>query len=296
MAILEITLAILGVIILFVLSFKLLKNVVKAALVVLMIISLVSLAFGIYVYRDVQDIQENFLTEDKLFIFEDDGNIISAFTAKSLNLEDIEFKTDAQIANLSEYLSENSYDALLADNYKVISFDMTIFDAIIDKGIYFEDMGMLAQMGVEEKIFLDKEKINLTLNSDDPRNIILGDVFDKIVEAQIKNSFPAGVMIPASVREQLKTRAFEQINAKMGNGGEQEFKTMILMMLLKEKVAIDGVKGILTNYKEDLIVVYPETPVFKSIKFTPTLVFDKIKSLNQEIVKSDNDRINLTKI
>ena len=122
-----------GIILLAVLLFKLIKNVFKVIVTLVGILVVLSLVFSVVVFTDVKDITEGMQNQEKLFLFEHDGEFVTGFSG--ISLENVSFLNEEK---LGEYNTKNDdLDYLLGESFNLFIINSDAFEDI-DK-IKFED-------------------------------------------------------------------------------------------------------------------------------------------------------------
>jgi len=228
--------------------FLVLKKVVKTIMILVGIIIIVLLVGTYFVYKDAQDMQENFQTSPNVFLLEQDDKIISGFQQVPDSEEPMPINDLSDYSIYPEDLAE-----LKGDNYKLISFKQEAFDEI--------DLIELDNIEHPTSFILT------LISSETP-------VDDYITNAIIRDG------IPQEQREEEKQNMKQEFGLT-----DQEFKGMLFASIFKKAVDEEGPIFIFKQYKEGNVVVYKETAVFKMINLIPTSFIKNIFADTSSAVK-----------
>lgn len=116
--------------------FKLVKNIAKTILFGIFLILIVTGIFGIFIYKDVIDLKENFKDSSKLILLQDEQKFLTG-----LKLYEIEFEeengfkeyilTEKQLGDLQQKF-DGDYGKILGENYKIFVFKIEIFNELLE--------------------------------------------------------------------------------------------------------------------------------------------------------------------
>ncbi|PLW80370.1 hypothetical protein C0585_02770 [Candidatus Woesearchaeota archaeon] len=270
MALLGGTIALLIYVIIIVLVFKLVKSAIKTLLIAILLFGIILAGTTYFVVKDLKDMQENFPDQPKLILLGDGEKLLAGFTAVDITSDNLRYLSDEELSKLSNYYVEEDYDTLLDINYKFFLFNLSMYDEVIAEGVEIQDIG-------ESLVYLSGEKLTEALYSNNPIDTILNIVVDKIVEGQLE-SIPNSDQLTDEMIEELKNQVIENAKAELANTSPGQLKAMLLSLMLKEKIEKEGPSSIFMDLKNDEFKVYPETAVFKLIKFTPSRFIEGITS------------------
>lgn len=138
------------IIILFIVFFKIFKTILKAISYTLLIVVIVSLVFGYFVFQDLKDIQQNFETEPKLFLLEDNNKIMAGVIITGN--ESVTLLTQKEQDKYTQYLKQNDLKSIKGNNYKLF---------ILKKGFFN------SSVQIEEDINLTKEQAAEIMTSEE---------------------------------------------------------------------------------------------------------------------------------
>ena len=122
------------VIVVLILSFV--KNAFKIVLIIFFVFGLV-LGIGTFlVLKEAKDLKDNFLVEDKLFLLNNNDKIITAFSLIDIKTEDsLKPKKSSDMVIYQNALNKSDFTNLTADYYKVMLFNLSVFDNSLENGL-----------------------------------------------------------------------------------------------------------------------------------------------------------------
>jgi len=212
----------------------------KIFMLLLLIGVIGSVLFGYMLYKDANDFKDNFANGTNLFIVKDTVNGTTTFlSGVAVNGLDKSY-TPLPKSNLSAIY--NLYkDGKLSDPglqyYKIFVIDLKAFDSV--KSFNISD----------QNIDLDSSEIREVMLSDSAR--------DKIAEiTALKNNESKNVVL-----SELKL-------------SDEEIKAYILSYYLASSLDPKNLLGFISQLKDGNIEVYPETMLFKAIKYIPSSIVD----------------------
>jgi len=108
------------------------------------LILIVVLLLGYLVFQDAQDIRQNYLSSNKLFLLTDGNQILTGIFVIE---DETVFIDENQVNEFSNYLSNDDFDSLLNDNYKFMLIDLEILNELD------EEFDILDQKVSREELF-----------------------------------------------------------------------------------------------------------------------------------------------
>jgi hypothetical protein len=229
-----------------VIAFKIIKSVVKALSLVFLVAVILIAAVSFFVYKDVADFRQNWQDSDKLILLESDGTIEAAIQTALAGDEPVLMKDDV-LGIIKTAYATGELEKIKGDNYKIIIMRLE---------------PMLAEIE-SEKILLGNSK----------------DSISKADAAGIIKSDNALLEIGKISAEQGKSIEPEK------NSDSSQAKSAVFALLIKQLAEEKGSKFgvyLLRGYKADNIIIYPETALFRLIKFLPDFIIDKISGISQK--------------
>lgn len=231
-----------------VLAFKFLKSIAKA----MMIVSLVGLLLiggaSYYVIKDARNFQENWEGSPKLMLLEVDGKLIAGMESTLSAGDGPVMLAEDRIEVLQQSYDVNDHNSMLGENYKIFIMKLgPLMDEIEGESLDFGDYT------------LTKTQARRILSSDD--------ALVEMVNVAVDNGD-----IGEDRKEDLRLEIEKDI------GTDTEVKALVFGILIQqistEKGADTGLY-LLTEYKKGNIIIYPETAMFKLIKYVPNFVLSK---------------------
>ncbi|MCK5107905.1 MAG: hypothetical protein KAQ83_04210, partial [Nanoarchaeota archaeon] len=115
------------IIIIAIVFFLITKKIFKALGFLLLISLIVFFISSILIYRDVQEFQNNFPNEEKLFLLEQNGNYAAGFIMSDLkNSQDVVLLGNQNINEIRPLTKHQ----ILGDNYKLLIFKESAFNEV----------------------------------------------------------------------------------------------------------------------------------------------------------------------
>jgi len=148
------TATIIGVILLIVLAvliFKLIKNTIKAIILIISILVILSLLGSSFVYLDVNDFKEKFPVIQSLYLLEKDNNIVAGFFGTKI----YSYISEEQLNSYQKNFEENNLEEIKSNHYKLFIIDINAFDSI-------------TEIQIDEEGPLSKAEINSLFDSSAP--------------------------------------------------------------------------------------------------------------------------------
>ncbi len=122
----------------------LVKKILKIFFFISILLLVFVLSFGIFIYQDVVDIKENFVSSNKLFLLEDNNEILTGIIIIG---DETVFIDENQVNTYTNYLQEKDYESLLGDNYKFMLVKLDILNELKD------EYEMLDETVTKEELF-----------------------------------------------------------------------------------------------------------------------------------------------
>lgn len=235
---------------------KLVKGVVKIISFIFLILFVVSIVLGFFVYKDMDDLRKNWPDSDKIILLANDkvySGMIATFSGG---------KEPVFIDNLENYQSDyasGNYDLLLGSNYKLFIFRIGMFERT-DEKIDFEGMEIYGK-----EVSLSKSEILDIIESDNSA--------EKFVSIVISN----GEMASA------EKQAFkDELVREIGSGNE--LKGAMFGILFQNAVEKDPL-FLFKNLNNGNVIIYPETVIFKLLKIAPLSLMEGIMQKAMGVVR-----------
>jgi len=209
---------------------RMVKGALKTAFIVMLVFSLLMSVATYYVYQDVANFQEGFTTGSKLFLLQDEDYIVTGFSTKFV--EDTESGASGVIPISDDSLKE--YRGLYSQGeYETILGD--------NYKVFFFDMDS----------FQDVNDINLgTLSLD----------VDQVGEL-LRSSTP--------MKDFVELSTGQKIDMEFPQSKKDEIRSLLFGALFAAAVSKHGALFIVEQVREKNMIVYPETAMFKVLKYIP---------------------------
>ncbi len=130
----------------FAIFLKLFKKIMKALAFTILIFAVFNLVFGYLLYKDIEDLKENFGTAPKLFVYDNNGSITAGAIIK--NESEVTFITQEEQEEYTKLYGENNLEEIRGDNYKLL----IIKEGFIQEELDIEDGPTLTKKEVIEII------------------------------------------------------------------------------------------------------------------------------------------------
>jgi len=202
--------------------------------VVLMIIIVLMLISGFFLYLDANDLREQFPISQKMFLYKTDNTIKTGM--QGVFNDSIPIYLDKEkIEEVNNLYKKKDYQKLLESNYKIFIMNRNSFDAV---------SGQID--------FLDKKiQKEFLLNAIDSDDAILAFV----KEFDITND-------PQTINY-TRSRLYEKF------GSDEEFKGAIFSLLIDKALDQNGQSYMILEYKKNNIIIYPDSITLRIIKTLP---------------------------
>ena len=227
-----------------ILIFKVGKGVIQGLLLVSAVLSIVAAVAGGFVVKDALELKDNFQTSDNMLLLSD--NDWAKLTAGMV--------VKGQAAGQAGQAAEGNVKALTVSELEMLNpkFAKKDYDAL---------------RGKNYKLIIIKE------------SSVTGSLPDSI-EAGVAAADEGTEGAAVGAGGKMKISSEDVLKQLKESGGEE--RAAMLAALLSLRVNQDPV-FIISEYKKDNVIVYPETAVFKAIKLIPLSLFKGVaeKALQQ---------------
>lgn len=239
---------IIGLILFIIISVIILKFVKKIAKAIFLISSLAILILailGVIVFLDINNFKENFSTTPSLYLLQKDGKIVSGFGGVFAEEKSPSLLNKSALDPINSDFQTNNMDAVKNGYYKLFI-------------INFDAFASLNTIKMDNNTELTLQQISDLLSSDTPA--------DDYIKAYVKGN------LSQTQRELIRKQMLEDSNLE----DDAQFKGILFGMLFKSAVEEKGPLFIFDQYKQNKLVIYPETALFKAIKLVPSSLLGKI--------------------
>ena len=229
------------------------RLILKTISIIVSISFIVSLLFGYFVYKDINDLRANWPDSDKLVLLANDKIYAGMITTFSDTEEAPTF-----IENLEDYQTayENEdYDTIKGSNYKLFILKVGMFEKT-------DESFDLGGFTVTKKDAIE------AIESDSP------------VEAVIDSLVLLGEL-PEEQKELLRA----QLNNE--GGGDLALKGVLFGLLLQDAMSGDAL-FLIKEIQNGNIVVYPEGTIFKLVRLAPISL---IESLAKKVISQVEEKL-----
>ena len=240
-----------------VLLYLITKSIGKAIGFTVGIFLIIELILGFMIYLDAMELKDNFPTEEKTFLLEHNNNYVAGF--KITDTQELQnnakFLTTLQIQS---YQSQQSQD-MLRNSYKLIILNSAIFQDI--STIEFTDMEFT------------KDYLMDLLESNNPIEQLTNRFLEKAKAKQLEEYSEE---LWPQIEEQFeaqKEEFVENFKSQLNIKDDAQLKALIFI-LLTAQITQEDPMIVLTEYRNDNIIIYPETITFKFIKIIPNYLLD----------------------
>lgn len=229
------------VLIIIIAIFKIFKSVFKAIFLISTLFGIVVMVFMILLYQDVADFKTNFPISEKLFLLERDDDLVAGFSGVLGEDEQPNFVPEADLNSYKISFEAGDLETITGDYYKLFIVKSNSFDEITS--VEFS----------EDQLSRDF-------------------VFD-LLDSQ--NSIDDYAVFYAQNRG-ISTAALGELKSQMRNQfpSNAEFKGALFATLFSTKTQEDNL-FLFKEYKQDNIIIYPETMLFRTIKKIPLILMQR---------------------
>lgn len=240
---LQLTLIILAVIaVLFLIIFKITKKVVKTIFFVSSIFTAVIIVSSIFLFADVNDFRSNYPTQESAYVLEKDGKLIAGLRVVMQEEPKPDFFTREELNTYQTAYENNNLDTIKGDSYKLFIFKSEAFDT-------------LDTIQVSDTTEFTKQQMFSLLESETP-----GDDYIDLVVGE------------TSQKQSIKNQMFASLDITE----DTEYKGTLFFILFGSAITQQGPLFIFEQYQEENIIIYPQTILFKAIKYVPMSLLNKV--------------------
>lgn len=229
-----------------IIAFKLLKSIAKAMFLVSLVGLILIGLLSFFLYQDAMDLKENWPDSQKLLLLDMDGEIIAGVQATFTAEAEPKMLDESELGTVQTSYAADDLESVKADNYKIIIMKFEPMIAEIEAGSLELRDTQLSKTEAERVLRADNALEEFT-------NIIID-----------KEGLEKRDEIINSIGEELGSSA--KVKALMFG--------LLFQQLSEEKGAETGLY-IFEEYKGGNIIIYPETAIFKFMKYVPQFVLDK---------------------
>ena len=212
-----------------------LKPLFKVFLGLWLLSFIIGSVFIVMLVRDAQELNERFAEGPNLFLLDQDGNLAAGMIFAGEMDGPVAPQFVDDTALLQEQYAAQDYDAMVGDTY----YKMFVFDAAL-----FEGFGSL-ELG--EELTLTEEMVFTLLASDDAKGDFAAYLTDQDTPIDVDQTFAS----------------------------DAELKGVLFGLLFQIKSEEQGADFLLGGFKEGLILIHPESIVFRTIKYFPKAVLER---------------------
>jgi len=223
--------------------------------IISLITAVIAFTFGLILYVDAVDFNNNFSTSNKAFFFVHDNEVVTGFSGLLVHEDDIPyFYSKEEITELNQNFQDKDYKSMKWDNYKIFIIFNGTFDFLANN----------VEMGEKE---YSREFIIKLIESDNP--------IDLFVEELMKD-FKGDEEYADKQRESY----IEQI--KENYGDDHAIKAIAFSSLITAGTKQEGPMFLIGNFQYGNIIIYKESMLFKVAKYTPPAYTKMIMERGEE--------------
>ncbi len=216
--------------------FKIVKTLIKAIFIEVILIGLVVILVGFLLFIDLSDFRENFLTSEKLFLYDDDGQLKSGFEISVFTDEGTLFSIPKnQVLYYDSLYQQDDLKTIRGDYYKVLILKRAAFD------------------DVEGPISLENQEFT--------KDFLL-----EIVESEDPLDFLADNQLPENTPPMMVDEYKESL------GDPDMLKAKILAIMFSKGMTQHGPNFLIGQFKEGNIIFYPKSPIIRAMKYIPNFI------------------------
>jgi len=120
------------IIVVTILIFKVMHKTLQIILSILSLVLILTLVIGViigyFTYKDALDFRDNFGSAEKLFLLDDEGDIVSGAIITSLSSEDNIALTEGQLSSIQREYSKKNLDSVKNEYWRVFIIKPAAFD------------------------------------------------------------------------------------------------------------------------------------------------------------------------
>ena len=229
------------------------KNVFRIISIIWLVVFIASVVLGLLIYADVADMRKKCTTMPPAILVEENGNVLAGFAfggeGEPTLLDDI--------ADFQEARDSDDFDALLAEKHCKIAF------------VNMSAIENISEVRFAEDSALPGDMVISIIRSDDPA----GDFAEYLVREGKEEGGLKGLATNflGPISEGV---AKNDIRSQFGS--DLEIKAAFFGGAFVTSLDDEGPSFLFGNFKEGEIEVFEETILFKTIKFFPASLFDKM--------------------
>jgi hypothetical protein len=232
------------------------KTVATWALFILVIFVVAATVFGVNIVADISELGEKLPKAQNTILLRESNTILTGFTGKLFDSDAVlAYLTKDTIAISQNYYAQENFEQLKGDSYKVMIIDSAAFQGTIN----IDDNQVPSQEIIASIRSLD------TLNQ----------AISASIDQQNLPDTP-------EVRNLLKKNLHQQFNVST----DADMRALLFVQLLSSSMENDRF-FLIKEFKNDNVIVYPETITFKLAKMLPGSVLD---SLAEKMVQNGTVR------
>jgi len=220
--------------------FKIFHTLLKAFFVTVLLAGLALILFGIVILVDINDFRNNFLTSDKLFLLDGEEGFVSGFVMGAMNdINEIKSITKNELEFFTSQYNEGSIKEFASGYYKIFILNKQLFD------------------GIDDNIQLNEQNFS--------KDFIL-----EAIEAEDSVEFLVQSQLPEEAPDTIKNDYRNTL------GDPDVLKAKLFAVMFMTAVRQEPAKFLLQHIKDEKIIIYPESSMFKAVKIVPKVVVDKL--------------------
>ena len=232
------------------------KTVATWALFILVILVVAATAFGVNIVADISELGEKLPKAQNTILLRESNTILTGFTGKLFDSDAVlAYLTKDTIAISQNYYAQENFEQLKGDSYKVMIIDSAAFQGTIN---------------IDDNQVPSQEIIASIRSSD-----TLGRAISASIDQQDLPDTP-------EVRKLLKKNLQQQFNVST----DADMRALLFVQLLSSSMENDRF-FLIKEFKNDNVIVHPETITFKLAKMLPGSVLD---SLAEKMVQNGTVR------
>jgi len=221
--------------------FKVTKSILKAVFLAVSVILLIVIIGGYFVVSDANDFREKFPSQPSIYLLKDDEKIIAGFSGI---LEENFTPSPALEEQINSYqydYEQKNLNKILGENYKLFIMNKSAFDFV-------------NEVSAGEKPLAKQE------------------IFDLLDSSMPINDYLSKQGIPDS----QKSKARQDLLAQMNIKDDTEFKGILFGLLYATAMSKEGPLFMFDQVRNENMIVYPETAMFKLLKQIPSSFIQNI--------------------
>lgn len=225
-----------GLVLAFVLLFRILRSVLKTAIYFFFLCMLALFIFGILVYTDAASFKKNIGNSTNVFLLVDNNNLLAGIKLDPVQERSVLY-TQETLSDFQKSISENKIDAIKKDSYKVFIFNMSVLSDV-ESNLTFQDFTLPASAARE------------LLQSEKP--------FTFVVDYYAKKQNQDNDLFRAALQKKL-VETFKT---------EQQFKDAVFSLFILEFFP-EKIPSIIKHIRQGTIVIYPQSALFSALQLSP---------------------------